>query len=107
SLSRSLRAGPEAAEAISECVAPLTRGLVKDVAPPLAVCEAIEATLVDEPPASGKGGGRGREGAPGASGGGVIPRLDGVRAARPGGRTTIAAIEERERARTGIASLKV
>jgi DNA mismatch repair protein MutS len=98
-LSRSLRAVPEAAAAIGDCVAPLTRGLVKDVAPPFAVCEAVEATLVDEPPASVKDGGLVRDG--------VDPELDDLRATSHGGRTTIAAIEERERARTGIASLKV
>ena len=38
---------------------------------------------------------------------GVDPELDELREVSRGGRSTIAAIEERERARTGIASLKV
>jgi DNA mismatch repair protein MutS len=37
----------------------------------------------------------------------VDAELDELREISHGGRTTIAAIEERERARTGIASLKV
>jgi DNA mismatch repair protein MutS len=59
----------------------------------------VEATLVEAPPASLAEGGIVRDG--------VDRELDELRAISRGGRTTIAAIEERERARTGIASLKV
>ncbi|MGE5127852.1 MAG: DNA mismatch repair protein MutS, partial [Betaproteobacteria bacterium] len=56
-------------------------------------------TLVDEPPALVREGGFVRDG--------VDAELDGLRETSRGGRATIAAIEERERQRTGIPSLKV
>jgi len=98
-LARSLRAIPRAPTAIEECVAPLTRALLKDVEPPLEAAAAVEETLVDEPPLSLRDGGLVRDG--------VDAELDDLRATSHGGRSTIAAIEERERSRTGIASLKV
>jgi DNA mismatch repair protein MutS len=98
-LARSLRTLPEAAAALVDAQAPLLRRELKDVDPPLDVAADVEATLVDEPPAALKDGGLVRDG--------VDRELDDLRALSRGGRTTIAAIEERERARTGIASLKV
>jgi DNA mismatch repair protein MutS len=98
-LARSLRALPRAAQGLAECLAPLIRRELKDLDPPLDVCADIEATLVDSPPASVKDGGLVRDGLDAA--------LDELRAVSRGGRTTIAAIEQRERARTGISSLKV
>jgi DNA mismatch repair protein MutS len=98
-LARSLRALPEAAVAVEECQAPLVRSEGKDLDPPLDVAEDIEAIVVDEPPPTVREGGVVRAG--------VDPELDSLREISHGGRTTIAAIEERERARTGIASLKV
>lgn len=56
-------------------------------------------TLVDEPPGHGRDGGMIREGAD--------PELDEQRRLRDGGREALAAIETRERERTGITSLKV
>jgi len=98
-LSRSLRALPAAGAALVECVAPLVRGELKDLEPPLDVASAVDDVIVDEPPASIRDGGAIRAG--------VDAELDELRDVSHGGRTTIAAIEERERARTGIASLKV
>jgi len=98
-LARSLRALPAAAEAVDGCSAPLVRGQLKDLDPPLEVAADVEATLVDEPPPLVRDGGLVRDG--------VDPELDELRRMSHGGRTTIAAIEERERSRTGIASLKV
>jgi DNA mismatch repair protein MutS len=98
-LARSLRALPEAAAAVDECQAPLIRGELKDLDPPLDVAEDIDAVVVDEPPPSVREGGVVRPG--------VDPELDALRETSHGGRTTIAAIEERERARTGVANLKV
>jgi DNA mismatch repair protein MutS len=98
-LARSLRALPGAAEAVSECVAPLLRAQRKDLDPPLDVAADVEATLVEEPPPTVREPGLVRDG--------VDPELDELREISRGGRTTIAGIEERERARTGIASLKV
>ncbi len=98
-LAQSLRALPAAAEAASDCVAPLLRREVKDLDPPLDLADDVARTLVDEPPALVREGGFVRDG--------VDPELDALRATSRGGRATIAAIEERERARTGIGSLKV
>jgi DNA mismatch repair protein MutS len=59
----------------------------------------IERTLVDEPPAFARDGGFTRDG--------VDAGLDELRAISRSGRQVIAEMEERERARTGINSLKV
>lgn len=98
-LARSLRAVPAAQQALGELVAPLVRAQLKEVDPPLEVAEWVEATLVDEPPASAHDGGLVRDG--------VDAELDALREASRGGRGVIASIEQRERQRTGIASLKV
>jgi DNA mismatch repair protein MutS len=98
-LASSLRALPEAGAALEACVAPLVRGSVKDAAPPVDVAEVIEATLEASPPATVREGGVVRDG--------VDPELDELRQASRGGRATIAGIEQRERSRTGITSLKV
>ncbi len=98
-LASSLRALPDAAEALAECLAPLVRRLVKDLDPPLDLAQDVERTFVDEPPALLREGGVIRDG--------VDPELDELRSTSRGGRATIAAIEERERDRTGISNLKV
>ncbi|HUL77182.1 MAG TPA: DNA mismatch repair protein MutS, partial [Vicinamibacteria bacterium] len=98
-LGGSLRALPAAAEALGECLAPLLRGEVKDLDPPLDLADEVARTLVDDPPALAREGGFVRDG--------VDAELDELRSTSRGGRATIAAIEERERARTGIGSLKV
>ena len=61
--------------------------------------EIISRTLVDEPPVALSDGGAIREG--------IDPELDELRGLSSSGRQRIAAIEERERERTGISSLKV
>ena len=61
--------------------------------------EMIASTLVDEPPVALGDGGAVREG--------VDAELDELRGLSSSGRQRIAAIEERERERTGIGSLKV
>jgi DNA mismatch repair protein MutS len=98
-LARSLRALPDAAACLADCLAPLVRSELKYLDPPLDVADDIDATVVDDPPPSLREGGVVRAG--------VDAELDALRETSHGGRTTIAAIEERERARTGIASLKV
>jgi DNA mismatch repair protein MutS len=98
-LSRSLHALPAAAEALLDCAAPLTRGEVKALEPPLDVAADIDSLIAEEPPALVKDGGLVRDG--------VDSELDELREISRGGRTTIASIEERERERTGITSLKV
>ena len=71
--------------------------LVEDLLPDVA--DDIAATLVDDPPLALTDGGLIRPG--------VSAELDRLAALGRDGRQAIAAIEERERARTGIASLKV
>jgi DNA mismatch repair protein MutS len=61
--------------------------------------ELIVATIVDEPPATFADGGVIREG--------ILPELDELRELGRSGRAALVAIEERERTRTGIGSLKV
>ena len=60
---------------------------------------AIDATLVDEPPALARDGGMIRDG--------VDPELDELRHISRSGKQVIAEMEDRERSRTGIASLKI
>jgi DNA mismatch repair protein MutS len=98
-LGQSLRELPAAAESLAECIAPLLRLQAKELDPPLDLADEVARVLVDEPPALVREGGFVRDG--------VDPELDELRSTSRGGRATIAAIEERERARTGIASLKV
>lgn len=78
-------------------------GLLGRIASELDACDAmreeIERTLVDEPPFSVRDGGMVREG--------ISSDLDGMRDAVAGGKRIIAAIEQEERKKTGIGSLKV
>jgi DNA mismatch repair protein MutS len=73
--------------------------LVKALDPLDDLQEMIARTLVEEPPVSLSEGGAVRDG--------VDAELDELRGLSQNGRRMIAAIEERERERTGIASLKV
>jgi DNA mismatch repair protein MutS len=98
-LGASLHALPAAGEALAECIAPLLRLQLKELDPPTDLADEIARTLVPEPPALVREGGFVRDG--------VDAELDALRHTSRGGRETIAAIEERERARTGITSLKV
>ncbi len=79
--------------------APLWRELVDRLDTLDDVTARIAATLVAEPPLTMVDGG--------AIAAGVDAELDDLRSISTSGRQSIAAIEERERARTGIGSLKV
>jgi len=98
-LGQSIRALPAAAQALGDCLAPLVRLCLKDLDPPLDLADEVARTLVDEPPSLAREGGFVRDG--------VDQELDALRQTSRGGRATIASIEERERQRTGIGSLKV
>jgi DNA mismatch repair protein MutS len=98
-LARSLRVTPALVDGLTWSVSPLLRLQQKDLSPPLAVADDIEATLDDEPPATVR--------EPGLIRDGVDPLLDELRSTSRGAKATITSIEERERARTGIPSLKV
>jgi DNA mismatch repair protein MutS len=98
-LKGSLAATPRVKLVLEETGAPLLRSLLAELDDLLDLRNLIERTLLDEPPALVREGGFTRDG--------VDPELDELRAISRSGRRTIAEMEERERARTGIASLKV
>ena len=85
--------------ALDALQAPLWRELIARLDPLEGVTELIEKTLVAEPPLTLVDGG--------AIAHGVDEELDELRTISSTGRLSIAAIEERERQRTGIGSLKV
>ena len=79
--------------------APLLRSLLAELDDLADVRDLIERTLIDEPPAIARDGGFTRDG--------IDPELDELKTISRSGRQVIAEMEERERARTGIGSLKV
>ena len=95
----SLDATPRVRGIFADVRAPLLRSLLAELDDLQDVRDTIERTLIDEPPALARDGGFTREG--------VDPELDELKAISRSGRQVIAEMEERERARTGIASLKV
>jgi DNA mismatch repair protein MutS len=98
-LAASLTRLPGLKSAIAALAAPLWRELVTRLDALEDVTARIATTLVAEPPLTMVDGG--------AIAAGVDAELDDLRTVSSTGRQSIAAIEERERARTGIASLKV
>ena len=98
-LAGSLAALPEAERALDGCTAPLARAALKELEPRLDIVDDIGRTLAEAPPASIREGGFVKDG--------VDAEIDELRQISHGGRATIAQIEERERRRTGISSLKV
>ena len=99
SLRLSLAAIPRLRLLIEALQAPLARSLTASLDDLSDVRDDIERTLIDEPPAFARDGGFTRDG--------FDAELDGLRSISRSGRQVIAEMEERERARTGIASLKV
>src|SRR4029078_5579995 len=79
--------------------APLVLSLLAELDELTDIRDEIERTLIDEPPAIAREGGFTRDG--------VDPELDALKTISRSGRQVIAEMEERERARTGISSLKV
>ena len=79
--------------------APLIQSLLGELDDLVDVRDAIESTLVDEPPALSRDGGCIQEG--------VDSGLDELREISRSGKRHIADMQERERERTGIASLKI
>ena len=99
SLGRSLAAVPRTITVLETLQAPLLRSLVAELDHLPDLREQIERTLVDEPAAFARDGGFTRDG--------IDAELDELKAISRSGRQVIADMEERERTRTGIASLKV
>ena len=98
-LRQSLAAVPRVALLVSECQAPLMKSLIAELDDLADVRAWIEETIDDEPPALARDGGFVRDG--------VDKEIDELRHISRSGKQVIAELEERERARTGIQSLKV
>ena len=98
-LAASLSKLPGLKTALEAMQAPLWRSLTQRLDTLEETTARIETTLVTEPPLTLVDGG--------AIAAGIDPELDELRAISTTGRQAIAAIEERERQRTGIGSLKV
>lgn len=99
SLCRTLSALPSVITAAKEFSAGRWSSLTKEFDDLRELCEQIGRTIVEEPPLKlGEGD---------AICAGVDAEMDELRGLSRSGRESIAAIEERERQRTGIASLKV
>ena len=92
-LRQSLAAVPRIRMVLSEVQAPLLRSLVAELDDLADVRDLIERTLIDEPGAFARDG--------------IDPELDELKTISRSGRQLIAEMEDRERARTGINSLKV
>ena len=99
SLKQSLAAVPRVKLMLEAFQAPLVRSLLAELDELTDIRELIDRTLVEEPPVFARDGGFTRDG--------VDPELDDLKGVSRSGRQVIAAMEERERARTGIQSLKV
>ena len=99
SLRQSLAAVPRVLAVAGELQAPLVRSLTAQIDPLADVAHAIAETLVNDPPAVARDGGIIRDG--------VDPELDDLRTTSRGGKSAIAAMEDAERTRAGIPSLKI
>jgi len=95
----SIAAVPRVRLMLDEVQAPLLRSLLAELDDLADVRDEIERTLIDEPGAFARDGGFTRDG--------VDPELDELKTISRSGRQVIAEMEERERVRTGIGSLKV
>ncbi len=98
-LKQSLTVVPRVRTVLADLQAPLVRSLVAELDELVDVRDRIDATLIDDPPALTREGGFARDG--------VDRELDELRTISRSGKQVIAEMEERERARTGIQSLKV
>ena len=98
-LRQSIAAIPRIRLLISELRAPLIGSLAAEIDDLADIRQQLESTLADEPPALARDGGAIRDG--------VDPELDDLRSVSRSGKHQIAAMEEAERARTGISSLKI
>jgi DNA mismatch repair protein MutS len=98
-LKQSLMVVPRVRTLLAELQAPLVRSLLAQLDELVDVRDRIDATLIDDPPALTREGGFARDG--------VDRELDELRTISRSGKQIIAEMETRERARTGIQSLKV
>jgi DNA mismatch repair protein MutS len=98
-LRQSLSSIPRIRTVLAELQAPLVRSLLAELDDLVDVRDRIESTLIDEPGALARDGGFTRDG--------LDPELDDLRHISRSGKQVIAEMEERERTRTGISSLKI
>ncbi len=84
---------------LTELQAPLVRSLVAELDDCADLRDELDRTLVEEPPAVARDGGMIRDG--------VDAELDDLRSISRSNKQHIAAMEDAERARTGITSLKI
>ena len=99
SLGQSLRVVPRIRTMLADVQAPLLCSLIAEADELADVRDRIEQSLIDEPPAVARDGGFTRDG--------IDAGLDDLKRVSRSGRQVIADMEDRERARTGIGSLKV
>ena len=98
-LKQSLAIVPRIRIVLTDFGSPLVRSLAAGLDELPDVRDRIDGTLIDDPPALARDGGFARDG--------VDPELDELRTISRSGKQIIAEMEERERKRTGINSLKV
>ena len=98
-LRQSIAAVPRVRMLLTELHAPLVRSLVAELDDLADLRDEMDRTLVEEPPAVARDGGLVRDG--------VDPELDDLRSISRSNKQHIAAMEDAERARTGITSLKI
>jgi DNA mismatch repair protein MutS len=98
-LRQSLAAVPRLRMLLADMQAPLIRSVVASLDELPALRQDLERTVVDEPPALVRDGGAIRDGVDG--------ELDELRGISRSGKQRIAQMEEAERGRTGISSLKI
>ena len=99
SLGQSLRVVPRIRPMLADMQASLLCSLIAEADELADVRDRIEQSLIDEPPAVARDGGFTRDG--------IDAGLDDLKRISRSGRQVIADMEDRERARTGIGSLKV
>jgi DNA mismatch repair protein MutS len=99
SLRQSIAAVPRVRMVLDEFQAPLVKSLVAELDDLVDIRDALDRTLIDEPPLVARDGGVVRDG--------VDAELDELRGISRGGKQRIAEMEEAERARTGIGNLKI
>src|SRR3954470_8946815 len=98
-LKHSLAVIPRLRTVLTDLQAPLVRSLLAELDDLIDVRDRIESTLIDEPGALARDGGFARDG--------VDRELDELRGISRSGKQFIAEMEDGERARTGINSLKI
>ena len=99
SLKASIAAIPRVRLVLESLQAPLVRSVLAEIDDLPDIRDELDRTIVDEPPAVAREGGMIRDG--------VDPELDELRTISRSGKQRIAEMEEAERARTGINSLKI